>query len=221
MENEHLTEIEIMQILSNFPSKKSTLSFFSKENDKINNHLLECPKCLIELWECFLSKEAFLEKEESKLSKFTTAKLTLSAITNTFNIDLLSGWIFPLKFAEAKPIRAEYETTKKNMLANWSSAIYKLINKSLPGIVFNLKVTADIEKINFDWHIQGKKDYIVYLSYYLNNKFTEKQSISSGSDPAGSDKVRFIFNTNSKTKSIKFSAETKDDIDYVLLEFHI
>ena len=175
--------------------KKIISSKTRNENIEISDvhlqHLTNCPKCLFDVWDSYLSAETL--REVDKDSMIPRMSIRLDSIKSSFEAFFDRGFLLPVSLTPAVSVRsssigttnATSKKPAKNMtgatenLDYLTKATYVLMIPAYPEMLAHLQIKCLSEGLEFSIELKTKFEGTFTFSLHKNNKLMESQNVTS------------------------------------------
>ena len=209
MKTEHINELEIMKYLESFvKASHSSLmnTIFTRFSKKIKNnstdpsseHIFNCPQCMQQLWESYLSLMALQEINNTD-NYIIQAKIAINNLHSSFKLNILDGLLLPIKVQSLNTVFSNLPILPKNEITEAKYSIFIPILKET--IYLTLRLTND--DLSFLWEVDLiNTPYTV--SFYLKDTLIEKQTSNKN--------IKFLLNLKQAYTGtmVSFLMEMKD-----------
>ncbi len=213
MENNqiHISNIAMMQLLQKVASHDS---FKSKLQRKLikkksiieathHQHLLNCEKCMSELWETYLSLNILLGTK--KMNIIPKLQLKLDSLQHFFQSQHKDGFLLLNNFTPIPAVRSNEEASFRCL----TYVNYLLLVPLLKNLPVHLEISLSANGLKFDVCLEKntENNTFIFLFYY-NNHCIESHSISNINE-----KAKFFLNYDDamNKKMYSFIIQKKGD----------
>ena len=232
----HLSIQELMLLTQNILQNTKTFSLFSVEGlkklitkkkpgfseDQIE-HLKNCPDCLFDVWESYVSAKALAETVKETAftrggeKKIITPRvhLSLDDISSSFLVFWQKSFLLPISLTQSVSVRSEAQTTQSLNLKKQSymtQAVYMLMVPVYKNVKVELEIASLSKGFQFSFNIKtGSKANTLARNQSASEEeiytfllYRHKQLLESQNTSGSSSKLVFFIeyqNNLSKNKS--------------------